>query len=115
MMEGEEPIYKLVATRYMELIEKGALKEGDKLPSVRESAHLYSCNPMTAAKAYDELVERGYVRPLPRSGYIVLPASSFGQRKSELSKAVSRLLAEGWEGKEIIEEVSRQCKSKSKS
>ena len=42
MMESGEPIYKLIATRYMELIEKGAFKEGDKLPSVRESAHLYT-------------------------------------------------------------------------
>ena len=45
------PIYEQVIIGIKELILKGVLKSGDKLPSVRELSTLLTINPNTVSKA----------------------------------------------------------------
>lgn len=55
------PIYEQVIFGIKELIVKGVLKEGDKLPSVRELSRLLTINPNTVSKAYIELEKENIV------------------------------------------------------
>lgn len=49
------PIYLQVVDEIKKQIVNGSLKPGEKLPSARELAGLYTINPNTAARVYNEL------------------------------------------------------------
>lgn len=51
------PLYEQIQSKVKELILKDALREGDKLPSVRELAFIITVNPNTISKAYGKLEE----------------------------------------------------------
>ncbi|GCD75763.1 GntR family transcriptional regulator [Acetobacter pasteurianus NBRC 3299] len=52
-------------------IEQGHIVPGERLPSIRELADLYSVSHVTAACVYNKLSENGYVQSKNRSGYYV--------------------------------------------
>ncbi|PSR33052.1 MAG: GntR family transcriptional regulator [Sulfobacillus benefaciens] len=54
------PIYQQVVDGFKEAIVKGFVKQGDRIPSVRELATLMTLNHNTVAKAYQQL-EREHV------------------------------------------------------
>ncbi|WP_415254494.1 PLP-dependent aminotransferase family protein [Sulfitobacter sp.] len=56
---GQGPKYKAVIATIREGIETGALKEGDKLPPVRDLAWTLQITPGTVARAYTMLTESG--------------------------------------------------------
>ena len=49
------PIYEQIQLGIKELIIRGALKNGDKMPSVRQLSSILTINPNTISKAYGEL------------------------------------------------------------
>lgn len=57
----DQPIYRQLKDRMIALILDGTLKEGDALPSVRAVSVDYQINPLTASKAYQELVAEDIV------------------------------------------------------
>lgn len=65
------PIYARIRDELIVKISAGHLKEGSKLPTVREFAKERSINPMTVSRAYRELSERGYIVARPGSGSFV--------------------------------------------
>ncbi len=54
-------------------IDKGQLKTGKRLSSIRAAALEYGVSKNTVAEAYDRLVALGYVEGRPGSGYYVAP------------------------------------------
>ena len=64
-------IYEEIAAEYERYIRIGALKEGDKLPSVRELAMQVGVNPNTVERAYMLLERRGLITMLPKKGAFV--------------------------------------------
>ena len=62
------PIYEQIELGIKELILKGALKEGEKLPSVREMSAILTINPNTISKAYGELEREGIIETLRGKG-----------------------------------------------
>ncbi|MDQ2076828.1 GntR family transcriptional regulator [Marinimicrobium sp. ABcell2] len=71
----DEPIYRQLRQRILALILKGALKEGEAIPSVRQVAADYQINHLTVAKAYQELVELELVEKRRGLGMFVLPGA----------------------------------------
>ena len=67
------PIYEQIKDKIKDLIIKGALKENDKVPSVRELASILTINPNTIQKAYRELEIEGYIYSLRAKGSFVSP------------------------------------------
>ena len=65
------PIYEQIEFGVKELIMKGALKQGEKLPSVRELASVLTINPNTISKAYNELERQGIIETLRGKGTFV--------------------------------------------
>lgn len=55
------PIYEQVKDGFRKLILSGTLKEGDRLPSVRELSAKLAVNPNTIQRAYREMEAEGIV------------------------------------------------------
>lgn len=66
------PIYEQIQLGIKELILKGALQGGEKIPSVREMAALLTINPNTISKAYGELERQGIIETLRGKGTYVV-------------------------------------------
>ena len=60
--ESHLPLYTQIATQMREMIGRGALKLGDRLPANRELARTLGVNRSTITTAYDELTADGLIR-----------------------------------------------------
>ena len=65
------PIYEQICSKFKELIINGVLREGDKIPSVRDLASSLAINPNTIQKAYKELENEGYIYSQKAKGSFV--------------------------------------------
>lgn len=83
------------------MIMDGDLAEGEALPSVRKVAVDYQINPITASKAYAELVDEGLVEKRRGLGMFILEGAKTNLLKAEQEK----FLTEEWP--EIIKRISR--------
>lgn len=54
------------------MIQKGKIKEGKKLPSIRSLVTQYQCNKATVIRALHELEKRHIIYSVPQSGYYVV-------------------------------------------
>jgi GntR family transcriptional regulator len=87
-----QPIYRQLRDRVIEMILDGVLKEGDPLPSVRTVAAEYRVNPLTVLKSYQELVDEELVEKRRGLGMFV----NAGARKLLLKGERQKFLAEEW-------------------
>jgi 2-aminoadipate transaminase len=83
--ESRIPLYLQIVTQVRRMIERGAIKAGDRLPANRELAKTLGVNRSTVTTAYDELAAEGLITSRVGSGTFVcgLPASlsANGQRE----------------------------------
>lgn len=63
--------YEKFADEVAELIRRGVLAPGEKVPSVRHASRTYGISPSTVFQAYYLLEDRGLIVARPRSGYFV--------------------------------------------
>lgn len=77
------PIYEQIKNGLKRLIVTGALKEGDKLPSVRSLATELAINPNTIQKAYNELENEGYIYSVPGKGSFASGDARTDERRKE--------------------------------
>ncbi len=68
------PIYSQICDGFRDLIRRGILGTGEKLPSVRELATQLTINPNTIQRAYRELEMQGWVASVPGKGCFVCGA-----------------------------------------
>ena len=71
IINNNRPIYEQIREKFIELIINNALREGDKLPSVRELASMLTVNPNTISKAYNKLEDEGMIETLKGKGTFV--------------------------------------------
>ena len=84
IFSGNQDIYLEIAERYKEYIRQGIIKNGEKLPSVRQAAGELSVNPNTIARAYAKLEEDGFICSLPKKGaYVRYEGDDESRRKKE--------------------------------
>jgi len=69
--KNKKPIYEQILNQLMQLIEKGVLKPGDRLPSTRKLAAQHQLNRNTVYKAYQELWALGYMESTTGSYSVV--------------------------------------------
>ena len=53
------------------MISGGSLNAGEKLPSKKAMADFLGVSPVTVQNAYQDLLARGLIRAVPRSGFYV--------------------------------------------
>jgi len=87
-----QPIYRQLRDRVVEMILEGVLTDGDALPSVRSVAAEYRLNPLTVLKGYQELVDEGLVEKKRGRGMFIMD----GARKSLLSGERELFVNDQW-------------------
>ncbi len=97
----DKPIYLQLKDQILTMIMDGILAEGEALPSVRKVAVEYQINPITASKAYAELVDDGLVEKRRGLGMFILE----GARKNLLATEQKIFLEREWP--RIVEQISR--------
>lgn len=98
--KNDQPIYLQLKEQILAMIIDGILNEGEALPSVRKVAADYQINPITASKAYAELVDEGLVEKRRGLGMFILE----GARKKLLNAEQKKFIEQEWP--EIIKRIS---------
>ena len=88
------PIYAQILDGFREQIRSGVLREGDKMPSVRELASQLAINPNTIQRAYRELEASGYIASVPGKGSFVCASPGIaGRETADLLKTFDQTAA----------------------
>lgn len=77
------PIYEQVKDGLRQLVVTGAIRPGDKLPSVRNMAAQLAINPNTIQRAYEALEQEGYVYSVPGKGSFAAERGEVETRRRE--------------------------------
>ena len=106
------PIYEQVKDDLRRLVISGAIREGEKIPSVRELAVRLSINPNTIQRAYRDLEQEGYIYMISGKGSFAAPLKEVSaQRKEEVGsvfeKVVRELLSLGCSPEELKERIEK--------
>lgn len=106
------PIYQQVYDGLLNLIVMQIIREGEKLPSVREFALMLKINPNTIQKAYKALENDGFIESHKGKGNFVTKYESIAEKyKVDLMKklevAVKELIQIGESKENIIGYVQR--------
>ena len=78
------PIYEQVRDGLRHLVVTGALRPGDRLPSVRAMATSLAINPNTIQRAYESLEREGYLYTVAGRGSFAAPQSGVGDDRRAL-------------------------------
>jgi GntR family transcriptional regulator len=95
----DAPIYRQLADRVVARILDGSYQEGEMMPSVRQLASEYGVNPLTAAKAVQELAD--FTEKRRGIGLIIKD----GVRGILLKRQRRQFLREEWP--QILERIER--------
>src|SRR5262245_63485190 len=71
MAQSRLPLYLKVARQIEGQIRKGALRVGDKVPSIRGLKRQQGVSVSTVLQAYFWLENQGWIEPRPQSGFYV--------------------------------------------
>lgn len=106
------PIYEQIKDKIKDLIISGVLKEGEKIPSVREMAASLAINPNTIQKAYKDLENEGYIYSLRAKGSFVAPQSEAARedKKKKLYEQLSETVKEMAFLKISLDEITENVK-----
>lgn len=93
------PAYKQIANRLASAMADGTLKNGDRLPTIRELNGHLDVNPNTVAKAYRELALQGLIEGQRGAGSFVKlddPVTTLAapKKKAKLKELYQRMLTE---------------------
>lgn len=66
-------LYESLAADVASLIEQGVMREGERIPSVRQTSQHHNLSISTVIRAYLLLESRGLIESRPQSGYFVRP------------------------------------------
>ncbi len=89
------PIYEQVKDGLRKLMVTGAIREGEKLPSVRTLASTLAINPNTIQRAYEALEAEGYAYSVPGKGSFAAPRTGVDeQRREQLLGQLDELVRE---------------------
>jgi len=112
---SSKPIYEQIRDNIKHLIITGAIKQDEKLPSIRELAQSTSINPNTIQKAMRELETEGFIYTVPGKGSFVAPrpeninSERIGELYKVVKDTISELIFLGAEENEIIEFIRSEC------
>ena len=105
------PVYEQIIKQVEEQVLTGILKEGDKLPSVRQLSVKLSINPNTIQKAYTELDRRQLIITVPGKGSFIsekaieVVGANSREKMTELNKIIRELALAGVTKEEIINNI----------
>lgn len=111
--QSRTPIFEQIVHQVEEYIRLGILKNGDKLPSIRELTEIAGVNPNTVAKAYSVLDNSGLlVSAAGRGCFVSANATEIikeraQQQLPEFEETVKKLLTSGISKEKLIEIINK--------
>ena len=105
--QDRRPLYEQITDKFRNLILRGILEPGDKMPSVRSLAMDLSINPNTIQRAYAALEKEGLIYPVKGRGNFVSPDLELIRHQktrglAELKEAMVRASRQGITEEEMI-------------
>lgn len=107
-LQSRIPIYEQLYKKVVELVLKGELKAGDKLPSVRELAKNLGVNPNTVSKAFQLLERDNVIYSLAGRGSFISNINTDTVKENafaDFDRAVSEALNAGITKEELTERI----------
>ncbi len=110
------PIYLQIMNIVKKQIIRGEIKEGDKIPSVREFAEMLQINANTIQRTFQELEREGIVITKRGMGrYVTEDSEKIMEVKQEMSKEIitnflNGMKSLGFEEEEILKIVLKEIK-----
>lgn len=114
-LKSRKPIYQQIIENFKLLITTGILKEGDKVPSIRDMAKILTVTPNTIQKAYRELETQGYFYTvLGQGNFISAPAENINvkvinEKYVVLKNITQELIFLGESKEKIINFINKEC------
>ncbi len=110
----DQPIYRQLRDKVVNLVLEGVFKEEEAVPSVRQIAAEYSINHLTVSKAYQELVDEGLLFKKRGVGMFVVEGARDNLLSNEKAKflqnelplLLSRVKQLGISTQEVIDMIS---------
>ena len=94
---SDRPVYQQLMDQIKRQIAMGLLRQGEKLPTVRQLAASLVINPNTIAKAYKQLEREGIITTRPGAGAFVTDLSSnlsSSVKKKIITEQLERVIIE---------------------
>lgn len=107
------PAYLQIKDYYKNLIDTGALKEGDYLPSVRDTSLLIGVNPNTVQRAFSMLIELGYLTPISGKGNRINKVDN-QEANDELHQLIQDIKFKGYSLQEIKKRIEKMIEEEEK-
>jgi GntR family transcriptional regulator len=107
-----KPLYRQIVGEIKDIIASGKLKEGEKLPTVRELALSLSVNPNTVARAYRELEREGFIETFTGKGTFVSRKVS-ARVSGKLEQLIRAVIIESRRNGITIENLCKKIKERS--
>jgi GntR family transcriptional regulator len=114
------PVYKQIINLVCSARASGALKEGDRLPTIRQLHEHLDVNPNTVAKAYRELELKGIIASERGNGSFIkasaeIPRLSEAAQQEKLESFYRRMMTEavgsGLSEEELINHIIERKKN----
>ena len=107
------PLYVQLIDQVKHSIQIGALRPGERLPTIRRVAEDLVMNPNTVARAYRELEHAGVIEVKHGAGAFVVqglpkPGKSFQKARAIAQDAVERLFSTGLSPDEILRLIENE-------
>lgn len=122
--QSDIPIYMQLTNQILEGIARGALRQGESLPSVRAFAADLGVNMHTVNKSYHELEKRGIIRIVPKSGAVIQSQDEIEKKsphyqriQQEMKTVIAEALVLGFKSEqieELVASVTNELKGKPK-
>ena len=97
LLQSPDPIFQQLVDQVKSAVSQGRLNAGDKLPSVREMAHLVAVNPNTVVKAFDILERDGVILRRRGAGTFLTGKTTNlapTERRKKLASALGQAISE---------------------
>ena len=107
---SDRPIYEQITSQIKEMIMKGELKPGERMPSMRKLAKELHVSVITTQRAYEDLQRDGFIVTVPAKGTFVSDQNQEFIREENLrriEKFLSDAAALGRENGMSLEELKR--------
>ena len=94
--QDRRPLYEQVEEKFRNLILKGVLEPGSRMPSVRQLAMELSINPNTIQRAYMQLEQEGLIYPVKGTGNFIADSEEVRKlSKASYTKELKTLIRKG--------------------
>ena len=93
-LKSRKPINDQIIDNIKRLIHSGSLRQGEKLPSVRDLSRILTVNPNTIQKAYRQLENSGHVYSIVGLGTFVADIGDLAPDAERINEIKRRLKSE---------------------